>query len=242
MSVIAPPTVRSRPGRLPFQRSLATLPLRAWLGHRLASCRQPVTRGTAADERARILRDLHDGCGGHLLAALRLAQDGSQPERVVEALRDCIDDLRITLDGLDGGSRELGPLLAGQRDRMEARLAGSALGLEWCLDMAQPLIVNAEDDGLHVLRIVQEAFTNVLKHARARTLRVEGEVVEAQVRLLRLRIRDDGVGLGMIPRGRGLGNMQRRARLLGGSLELRGLAAHEGGGTEVMLDVPLMSA
>ena len=124
---------------------------------------------------------------------------------------------------------------------MEARLEGLPLRLEWHLDLSADLTPLGQDHGLHVLRIVQEAFANVLKHAQARVLTIDGRVESGACRELHLRIRDDGIGLSGGQGGRGLGNMHRRAGLIGGRLAVRALGAI-GAGTEVELRLPLRSA
>lgn len=240
MSAIAASPVRSRAPRLPSVRIREGSPLRSPLRPlgRQDRARESA-RQAAAHERARILRDLHDGCGGQLLAALQLAQNGAPAVRIAAALRDCIDDLRITLDGLDGLTVDLAPMLAAQRDRMEARLEELPLRLDWDFDLSADLTPTGADHGLHVLRIVQEAFTNVLKHAQASLIRVEGRIESEPLRQLRLRIRDDGIGLRRGHGGRGLLNMRRRADMMGAALDVRILDASDGGGTEVELRVPL---
>ena len=86
---------------------------------------------------------------------------------------------------------------------------------------------------LVVYRVAQEALTNVARHARAGRVHL-GLTRRGDV--LVLRVADDGVGLGGAPIGAGLQGMQERAQMIGGRLEVR---ANEGGGTEVLLDVPL---
>lgn len=236
MSLIACQPLPAVARRLPCSASVRGVPPRSWLRPSQRALRQREHAERAAvRERERILRDLHDGCGGKLLAALQLAECEAPAARVADALRDCIDDLRITLDGMDPLCDDLAPVLAAQRDRMEARLAGLPLRLEWQLDCADALTPADEGDVVHVLRILQEAFTNVLKHAHASVVRIEGRVQAAGRRELQLRIRDDGQGLASGRRGRGLGNMARRAAMIGGALEL----GREQGWTQVLLRVPL---
>jgi signal transduction histidine kinase len=87
---------------------------------------------------------------------------------------------------------------------------------------------------LQLLRVAQEALTNVLKHARATRvevrLRHHGDMLEMEVE-------DDGRGLAAGPQrqGHGLGNMRSRAERLGGVLEVRSGPA----GTCVVLRLPM---
>jgi two-component system sensor histidine kinase UhpB len=80
-----------------------------------------------------------------------------------------------------------------------------------------------------LLRVVQEALTNVVRHAQAHraevTLRSDGDTVV-------LEVRDDGRGLGAVGEGAGLRGMRERALLVGARLALGGV---DGGGTVVRL-------
>jgi signal transduction histidine kinase len=73
---------------------------------------------------------------------------------------------------------------------------------------------------LHILRILQEAFTNILKHAHASCIRVDTGVEGDRVSI---RVTDNGQGFGDARRtqGRGLSNMLDRARRVGGELTIQ---------------------
>jgi signal transduction histidine kinase len=96
------------------------------------------------------------------------------------------------------------------------------------------------DRAITIYRVVQEALTNIRKHAQASTVQVSLAVQEGRVTLL---IRDDGVGIGDKARGKtgshGLLGMKFRADALGGSF-LIGPAS--GGGTELQLSLPITGA
>ncbi len=183
-------------------------------------------------ERERIVREVHDGMGGKIVSSLALLETGPEHgERVIRTLRESLDDMRLLIRSLDPEDAELGALLGGIRERIDARLEGHALTLEWKVgDLPeQPLSPEAS---LHLLRIVEEAITNVLKHAQASTVRVATEEGEGGVVLS---IRDDGSGPGADSHsGRGLEHMRARARALGGRLHVEGSAT----GTEVRLWIP----
>jgi signal transduction histidine kinase len=86
---------------------------------------------------------------------------------------------------------------------------------------------------LQVLRIIQEALNNSLKHARAKVIRIDAIWLDSDQNLF-IVIADDGLGLADPPRrGRGLNNMQRRAREVGGDLMIGNLPE----GTEVRLQL-----
>jgi signal transduction histidine kinase len=87
----------------------------------------------------------------------------------------------------------------------------------------------------HLYRIAQEAVQNAIKHARANSISIT--FARVQNRLV-LSVKDDGVG--MPPRrknlGMGLSNLQTRARLIGGRLEIR---RRKHGGTAVSCELPI---
>jgi two-component system sensor histidine kinase UhpB len=88
-----------------------------------------------------------------------------------------------------------------------------------------------------LFRIVQEALTNVARHAAASAVEIRAWQEKRQ---LVLEVEDDGIGIGEQAGSRGpswgLRGMQERARYLGGTLELR---ARQGGGTLLRLTMPL---
>ena len=164
-----------------------------------------------------------------LRAAVGQAADGLQDE--VDRLRDIIHDVRPS--SLD----DLGLMAA-----MEALVArhayggGPALRLEVDLDHE----AGRAPERLHpevetaIYRIAQEALTNALKHAEARTVEITVAEIEAEVGV---RVRDDGRGYDTQARttGFGLGGMQERAELLGGRLHIR---SAPGQGTTLEARVP----
>ncbi len=89
------------------------------------------------------------------------------------------------------------------------------------------------DTRLGIYRIAQEALTNVLRHAGARSAEVELRRVDDGIRLL---VTDDGTGLSeRVGSGSGIRGMRERALLLGAELEV---GARSQGGTRVCLHVP----
>lgn len=185
-------------------------------------------------ERDRLMRDLHDGVGSQLINTLHSLERGQlDAARAALLLRECVDDLRLVIDSLDPDERSLQAALANLRYRLEPRLSATGITLDWQVaDTPAPM---APDTVLQMLRVVQEAFANALKHARATSLRVSVRVRDDGG--LRLEIADDGVGFehtaGAQP-GRGLRNMAQRA------VRLRGLLSIDSGawGTLVRLDLP----
>jgi signal transduction histidine kinase len=84
--------------------------------------------------------------------------------------------------------------------------------------------------------VVSEALTNVAKHARASVVNVE---LDSRGPILRLTIRDDGVGGADLRRGSGLVGVKDRIQALGGTLQI---ASPAGGGTTLRIEIPLDDA
>ena len=188
-----------------------------------------------ADERRRIMSDMHDGIGGQLISMLSVAEHGSASrEQIAGALRDCIDDLRLAVDSLEPTDAELLPLLGNLRYRIEARLKASGIALDWHVSDVPKLACLTPQNVLHILRILQEAFANVLKHAHARHIRVATAVDAGQVSIS---VGDDGRGFdgSASARGYGLTNMRGRARTIGGDLRIEPTAY----GTTLSLVLPI---
>ena len=185
-------------------------------------------RQAVAAERQRLMQDLHDGMGSQLISAMRVAEAGALSSADMNAvLRDCLDDLRLTVDSLEPVDADLLLLLATLRYRMAPRLQAAGLVIHWDIGHAGqvglvPSLPWLDPRGaLHVLRIVQEALSNILQHAQARSLRVavvaEQDAGRPGVAVL---LDDDGSGFAAEQRsalgaGKGLRNMERRAQALG---------------------------
>ncbi|GLZ42975.1 sensor histidine kinase [Actinokineospora sp. NBRC 105648] len=192
-------------------------------------------RAVAADERARMARELHD-LVGHTVnvmlvqaGASRLVLD-SDPDQARELLSSVERTGREALDELDRVLATLRP--DGPRpglDRLVRRMAEVGMDVALRVDAELPSAVE-----LVVYRIVQEALTNALTHGRADSASVtvlteEGEAV--------LEVRDDGCGppIGYRP-GRGLAGIAERAAALGGTAEHGG---GDGGGFRLRVLLPL---
>jgi signal transduction histidine kinase len=187
-----------------------------------------------ADERERLMRDMHDGAGGHLVSSMALLRaKGIDDPDVMSALAEALTDLRLMIDSLDPVDDDLNAVLGMLRDRMQAPLAASGLETSWHLERLPPFAELGPAHVLHILRILQEALTNVIRHAGARHVDVSA-TYDADAELVRICVSDDGRGLDRTRRGRGISNMERRAKQLGGRLEL-----HSGAqGTRVCLELP----
>lgn len=190
-------------------------------------------------ERQRLMQDMHDGLGSSLLSAMVAVEQGRmQQDEVVGVLRECVDDLRLVIDSLEPVGHDLVSLLATMRYRLGKRLQAGGLTLEWDVQDLPALDWLEPPDALHVLRLLQEALNNVLKHARATRVRIAtrdlGERVE-------IRVEDDGQGfdLATAQKGRGLRSQLKRAQRLGGSVIVETRPGH---GTRLSLRLPVQRA
>lgn len=187
------------------------------------------------EEREQLLADMHDGLGSQLAGAKLRAERGQMTqEQMIELLRECMADLHLLVDSLSDHGQGLAAAIVDHRYRTERRLLGIDLQLEWrvALDHAPTL---PPSKTIQVLRIIQEAINNTLKHAKAARLIIEVRFVAGSGFLIR--IEDDGDGLPeQAASGQGLRNMQRRARDLGATLSLRG--GPQGRGTIVEVSFP----
>ena len=199
---------------------------------------------TLMHERQRLMRDMHDGVGSSLMSALRLVEHGEAAlVDVPQVLRECIDDLKISIDSLEPVDADLLALLASLRFRLSPRLEGAGLALHWQVQDLPPLPWLDAQSALNVLRVLQEVLTNIIKHSGAREITVStAEGHQAHAPGVEVRIADDGGGfeppaLDALPPGRkGLANIRARVHALGGRCRWQ---AGEGGGTVFVLWLPL---
>lgn len=177
-------------------------------------------------ERARILRDMHDGVGSHISSAIRQLQSGqSNPEEVLLTLQDSLDQLKLSIDALNLPAGDVTALLANLRYRLEPRFKAMGLTLEWAV---VPLanLPHLDASAMRQLQyIFFEAFSNVMQHAHASVLRIEATPTLAPpgsgLSLVRIRICDNGCGFdtSAIQR-KGLDSMQERAAAVGAQLHI----------------------
>lgn len=192
-----------------------------------------------ATERTRLLHDLHDGLGSQLITALRMTRRDEVPrDEVARVIEDSLEDMRLIIDSLDLEERDLLPLLGNLRYRLEPRLNAIGVALHWDVEVLPELDYLTPETGLAIVRIVQEAVNNAVRHGNARNITVRARGTADAVELS---VRDDGQGFDtQRPRAtgapqRGLAAMRSRADRLGGTLAIASGAE----GTSVALALPL---
>jgi signal transduction histidine kinase len=185
-------------------------------------------------ERARLLRDMHDGVGSHLGSAIRQIESGrGRMDEVLQTLQDTLDQLKLSVDALGLEPGDLAGLLASLRFRLEPRLRTAGITLDWRVQSDLPLQPHLNLKALQHLRyLLFEMVSNVLQHAHAEQLVLEAGLEDGH---LVLACTDDGVGFDVqTPGGRGLRYMRERALLVGAEISLCSHAS----GTRVQLYWP----
>ena len=201
------------------------------------------------EERTRLSREIHDTLGQSLASIvmqLETALDGghspsaAEVETARELARRTLRDARRTIWDLRPAALESEGVVAALR-REVGRYDESPFEVSFQMEGEAPTGIDAHSEQT-LLRIVQEALSNIGRHARARQVSLLLEVDPFE---LRLWIADDGQGFDPSATreagpsrmgGFGLTIMQERARLAGGQIVLRSAL---GAGTEIGVTLPL---
>jgi signal transduction histidine kinase len=214
-----------------------------------ARVREEEARRRASEERLRIARDLHDVLAHSISlitvqAGVALHLHDQLPEQVRAALeairqasREALGELRSALEVLRQTGEEPPRRPAPGLDQLDELLAGArAAGLDVHVDVRGERRRLQAGVDLAAYRIVQEAVTNVIRHARASRVWVG---ITYGRGALDLRVEDDGPGMAAAvapASGTGITGMRERAEALGGGLEA-GPGAE--GGFRVVARLPL---
>jgi two-component system, NarL family, sensor histidine kinase DevS len=199
--------------------------------------------GGQEQERRRLSRELHDETGQALtsiLLGLKSIEGAQGSDRFDEALKELRELVTVTLQDVRRLAVELRPKalddfgLAPALERLTATFAEQT-GIETHLESRLPAQRLPNEIETVIYRVVQEALTNIVKHARAKNvsivLQTKGDKVMAV-------IEDDGRGFAADANssdGIGLVGMRERVALVGGRLELESSSA----GTTVVVEVPV---
>jgi two-component system sensor kinase FixL len=183
---------------------------------------------SAAEERAHLARELHDGIGGLVTGIAILAQTlhtqlakagsplAARAGDLVESIVDAQARLRTVTSGLMPVEALPEGLMAALRGMAERCATTHEIDCRFVCE--PPVHVPDVAAATHLFRIAQEAVTNAIRHGEAREIVV---VLARDGDSLRLVVSDDGRGLGGVARehpGLGFHTMQQRARLLRGGV------------------------
>ncbi len=216
-----------------------------WLAYQLRIRRLRERYDLILAERSRIARELHDtliqGFSGitmamqALAARLRPARERETLEDIIRDAATCLRETRQSVAGLravkDSESGLTAAIGAAAREITDTKDVRLRLKLE-----KVPRKLPAEVE-YNLLRITSEAVSNSVKHSGARTIEV---ALESTPQALRLKVHDDGCGLGkdgatLRPGHYGIIGMKERATQIGADLELLSEPGH---GTTVSVLLP----
>jgi signal transduction histidine kinase len=215
----------------------AAIEVRFELADSHAQLREIEHKQTLEQERQRLMQDMHDGLGSSLVSALRVVEHGKMDDiEVAQVLKGCIDDLKLAIDSLEPVDDNLLVLLATLRFRLGPRLESTGIKLLWQVENIPDLDWLNPRNSLHILRILQEVFTNIIKHTHASEVivatRAQGDHVEVV-------ITDNGQGFivedALENGGKGLLSQMRRAEAIGAEIKWDLINM----GTRVTLRLPL---
>jgi signal transduction histidine kinase len=197
------------------------------------------------EERTRIAREIHDEVGQsvtglHLDLNWLQKQLKTSGEAIQERIESMIGETKGIIESVRGLATELRPSILDNLGLIPA--------IEWHLrEFQRRTGVRARfkyreyrqisgESATAVFRIVQEALTNVMRHANAKNVSI---TLTIERHALRLRITDDGRGIGANQKdssGLGLVGMRERIRRLGGEFEI---GPHRPAGTRLIVSIPL---
>ncbi|MGB6054908.1 MAG: ATP-binding protein [Burkholderiaceae bacterium] len=197
------------------------------------------------EERARLMRDMHDGLGSQLAGALQLARNPSvsRSDLALE-LQDVLDHLKLTVDAMQETDGDIGSLLGALRYRLAPRLQAAGISLSW--DVAHlPLIPAWTIQRSRDLQMILfEAFSNLVAHSGATQAHLAAACLEGEAgsRVVQVSLSDNGSGFdpdqSAATHGRGLANMRTRAAQMDAVLRVSSSPA----GSRFLLILPLSAS
>lgn len=190
------------------------------------------------EERERFTRDMHDGIGGQLLSLLVRVRSGKADlDDVEKGIQDGLTDLRLVVDSLDNVGETLGAAMSTFQSRARKMLDAENIDLKWTQIKGLENIEIGTRRTLHLYRILQEALSNIARHAEAKTVLVE---IFKQDGDLNFVICDDGKGFDPagVSAGKGLRSMKARAKKLSADLDIKKNGKQSG--TRVQLCLPII--
>lgn len=130
-----------------------------------------------AEERERLMRDIHDGIGGHLVSILSMLDSKEMDTTALlyktrRKVQNSLTDLRFVIDSLDPLLSDITTLLGMMRIRVTDQLEASGIQLVWNVSELPEFKQSSPRRSLHIMRIIQEVITNCIKHAQATQITV----------------------------------------------------------------------
>jgi signal transduction histidine kinase len=209
--------------------------------------REEQQRRQASEERLRIAQELHDVLGHHLSLINVRAGVGSHlldrdPEEaraaldtIKQASAEALQEVQSVLSVLNPTDRAAPRAPTPGLDRLDELTVDAGLPVQVTFrGAARPLPAGVD---LAAYRIVQEALTNVRRHAG--TGATAEVTIDYRPQQLVMQVDDTGAGRAPAAAGNGIGGMRERATTLGGSLTV---GPRPGGGWQVRAELPLAAA
>ena len=180
----------------------------------------------AAEERQRLMRDLHDGLGSHLVGAMHMAQrPGVSGHMIAGQLADAVDQLKMTVDAMHETDGDIASLLGAARYRLNHRLQSAGIELTWDVGSLPPVAEWGPRQSYQLQMIIFEIFSNMIQHSGSHQAKLCARLSQdAGARRIDIEIVDDGRGFDVARAlqapGKGLSNIRSRAAELQCILEI----------------------
>lgn len=176
-------------------------------------------------ERQRLMREIHDGLGGHLVSILSLAEDDIKNGPHIQSVaRSALNEMRLMVSSMGLDSSDLPTLMGTFREIVIAPLEANGLEVDWQVGPTPPIAGFGPRTAMHILRILQESVANAVRHTDLErlTLRLQtskdanetDQTVDLSI-VSEGNIKDRSAGS-----GRGLENIRARAQEIGASVTL----------------------
>ena len=185
-------------------------------------------------QRLQLIADVHAGFGARMASGHHRAECGQLPVHAATALLEyCRIDLLMVLETLDSRCTHVGEGLRLLRHHIQDGIRATQAALTWDIEVEDAPTIDPRDL-LRLLRLVHDALTNALRHARAARIVVSARY--GRDATLSLCVRDDGIGMpDDLSEGFGIRSMRAYARELGATLSWARLMP----GTCVRIDLNL---
>lgn len=185
-----------------------------------------------SQERERMNSEMHDGLGGYLAGALALAEERlGTTSQVVTTLRDATDEMRLMIDSAEASEEDIGMVIGTLRPKLERQCDMRGFTLIWDVQETRSGRSLGPTSALHLIRIVQEAVTNAVKHSGGDLIKVS--IRDGEYDSIELSISDNGQFTDLSRTGgRGVYNIQKRVDQLEAqcafvrSVDLNGLSVN----------------
>jgi signal transduction histidine kinase len=190
------------------------------------------------NERERIMSEIHDRIGSSLVTTLANARKNAKDTIAIPALKRAITDLKIAVDSLDEIENDIAALLANLRHRLEPDLNEAGIKFDWQVEEVTKLEWLEPISALHILRLLQEAISNMITHSGANIVTLACKsAYKNNEEGIEIMIQDNGIGFDVLKvnNGHGINNMKNRAQSIGGNLEIH---SNIGNGTKLICWLP----